>query len=63
MAFNERELTEFKYTIEAALLASAEPLSISDIKRVCNEHVEAHLVKDMLSQIAEEWSSRSGELV
>jgi segregation and condensation protein B len=63
MAFNERELTEFKYTIEAALLASAEPLSISDIKRMFNEDVDAHLVKDMLRQIAEEWSSRSGELV
>jgi segregation and condensation protein B len=63
MAFNERELTEFKYTIEAALLASAEPLSISDIKRMFNENVDAHLVKDMLRQIAEEWSSRSGELV
>ena len=63
MAFNERELAEFKYTIEAALLASAEPLSISDIKRMFNEDVDARLVKDMLSQIAEEWSSRSGELV
>jgi segregation and condensation protein B len=63
MAFNERRLTEFKYTIEAALLASAEPLSISDIKRMFNEDVDAHLVKDMLRQIAEEWSSRSGELV
>ena len=63
MAFNERELTEFKYTIEAALLASAEPLSISDIKRMFNEDVDAHLVKDILRQIAEEWSSRSGELV
>jgi segregation and condensation protein B len=63
MAFNERELTEFKYTIEAALLASAEPLSISDIKRMFYEDVDAHLIKDMLRQIAEEWSSRSGELV
>ena len=63
MAFNEGELAEFKYTIEAALLASAEPLSISDIKRMFNEDVDAHLVKDMLRQIAEEWSSRSGELV
>ena len=63
MVFNERELAEFKYTIEAALLASAEPLSISDIKRMFNEDVDAHLVKDMLRQIAEEWSSRSGELV
>ena len=63
MAFNERELTEFKYTIEAALLASAEPLSISDIKRMFNEDVDAYLVRDMLRQIAEEWSSRSGELV
>ena len=61
MAFNERELTAFKYTIEAALLASAEPLSISDIKPLFNEDVDAHMVQDMLRQIAEDWSSRSGE--
>ena len=63
MEFNEQELTDFKYTIEAALLASTEPLSVSDIKRMFNEDLNANLIKDMLLQIAEEWSSRSGELV
>jgi len=63
MEFNEQELTDFKYTIEAALLASTEPLSVSDIKRMFNEDLNANLIKDMLRQIAEEWSSRSGEVV
>lgn len=63
MEFNEQELTDFKYTIEAALLASTEPLSVSDIKRMFNEDLNANLIKDMLLQIGEEWSSRSGELV
>jgi len=63
MEFNEQELTDFKYTIEAALLASTEPLSVSDIKRMFNEDLNANLIKDMLLQIAEEWSSRSGEVV
>ena len=63
MEFNEQELTDFKYTIEAALLASTEPLSVSDIKRMFNEDLNANLIKDMLRQISEEWSSRSGEVV
>ncbi len=63
MEFNEQELTDFKYTIEAALLASTEPLSVSDIKRMFNEDLNANLIKGMLRQIAEEWSSRSGEVV
>ena len=63
MEFNDQELTDFKYTIEAALLASTEPLSVSDIKRMFNEDLNANLIKDMLRQIAEEWSSRSGEVV
>ena len=63
MEFSEQEIAEFKYTVEAALLSSAEPLSISDIKRMFNEEVDSSMVRTLLSQIAEEWSSRSGELV
>lgn len=63
MEFSEQEITEFKYTVEAALLSSTEPLSISDIKRMFNEEVDSSMVRTLLSQIAEEWSSRSGELV
>lgn len=63
MELSEQEITEFRSAIEAALLASAEPLSISDIKRMFNEDVHSTLVKEMLGQIAEDWSSRSGELV
>ena len=63
MEFSEQEIAEFKYTVEAALLSSTEPLSISDIKRMFNEEVDSSMVRTLLSQIAEEWSSRSGELV
>ncbi|MDC1312210.1 SMC-Scp complex subunit ScpB [Burkholderiales bacterium] len=63
MELSEQEIAEFRSAIEAALLASAEPLSISDIKRMFNEDVHSTLVKEMLGQIAEDWSSRSGELV
>ena len=63
MEFSEEQIDDFKYTIEAALLASSDPLSIAEIKRMFDEEVHTALVKDMLGQIKEEWSARSGELV
>lgn len=63
MELNENEITDIKRSIEAALLASSEPLSIQDIKRMFNDEVSALVVKDALAELAGDWLTRSGELV
>ena len=63
MELNENEITDIKRSIEAALLASSEPLSIQDIKRMFNDEVSVVVVKDALVELAGDWLTRSGELV
>ena len=63
MELNENEITDIKRSIEAALLASSEPLSIQDIKRMFNDEVSVLVVKDALAELAGDWLTRSGELV
>ena len=63
MELNENEITDIKRSIEAALLASSEPLSIQDIKRMFNDEVSVLVVKDALAELAGDWLTRSCELV
>ena len=63
MELNEIDIGDIKGAVEAALLASSEPLSIYDIKRMFNDEVTAVMVRAALSELAEEWLTRSGELI
>ena len=63
MELNELDIADIKGAVEAALLASSEPLSIYDIKRMFNDEVTAVMVRAALSELAEEWLTRSGELI
>ncbi|MDA1331850.1 MAG: SMC-Scp complex subunit ScpB [Proteobacteria bacterium] len=63
MELNEIDKADIKRSVEAALLASSEPLSIQDIKLMFNAEVTAVMVRSALAQLAEEWLTRSGELV
>ena len=55
--------TEVKRVIEAALLASQEPLSLGDLKRLFDEEIGADTLRRLLGELREEWSPRAVELV
>ena len=52
-----------KKMLEAALLASLEPLAIPALKRLFGKEMSAELVKNLLEELREDWSGRAVELV
>jgi segregation and condensation protein B len=55
--------SEVKTILEAALLASTEPLSISDLRRLFSEEVGADTVRRLLDELRDAWRDRAVELV
>jgi segregation and condensation protein B len=56
------ELAQVKLIIEAALLASQEPLSVAELRRLFEETVSADSIRNVLEQLRAEWESRGVEL-
>jgi segregation and condensation protein B len=55
--------TEAKRIIEAALLASPEPLSIADLKRVLDGDIASDTLRNLLEELRGDWSERAVNLV
>jgi len=55
--------SEAKRILEAALLASPEPVGIPELKRLFDSEVSPDTVRNLLTELAEEWQGRSVELV
>jgi segregation and condensation protein B len=55
--------TEAKRILEAALLASHEPLSLNDFKRLFDTEIGPDTLRRLLGELREEWSGRAVELV
>ncbi len=55
--------SEAKRILEAALLASQEPLGVLELKRLFEGEVNAETLRQLLAEIAEEWKGRAVELV
>ena len=55
--------TEAKRVIEGALLASQEPLSIGDLKRLFDDELGPDTLRRLLDDIRDEWTARAVELV
>jgi len=55
--------SDAKRILEAALLASQEPLGIPELKRLFDGEVSAETLKKLLAELAEEWSGRAVALV
>jgi len=53
---------ETKRIIEAALLSSQEPLSLTDLKRLFDDEVGADLLRRLLDELRDDWASRAVEL-
>jgi segregation and condensation protein B len=55
--------TEAKRILEAALLASPEPLSLPDLKRLFDDQVGGDTLSNLLAELREDWEGRAVELV
>jgi len=63
MALEMLSPTEAKRIIEGALLASAEPLPLADLRRLFDEEIGADTLRRLLDDLREEWATRAVELV
>lgn len=55
--------TEAKRIIEAALLASPEPVSLAELKRLFEDQIGPDTLRRLLGELREDWSGRAVELV
>ena len=55
--------TEAKTIVEAALLASAEPLTLAELRRLFEEDIGADTLRRLLDELREAWQGRGVELV
>ena len=55
--------TEVKRVIEAALLASPDPLGLPELKRLFDGELSADTLRNLLTEIGDEWKGRAVELV
>ena len=56
-------LPDAKRILEAALLASPEPVSLADLRRLFDDQVGGDTLKNLLDELREEWGGRAVELV
>jgi segregation and condensation protein B len=52
-----------KRILEAALLASQEPLSLAELRRLFKDEIAPDTLKNLLEELRAEWSARAVELV
>jgi segregation and condensation protein B len=57
------EPAQIKRVLEAALLSSAEPLSVADLRKLFDEDVGADVIRLMLEELRTEWAEKGAELV
>jgi segregation and condensation protein B len=55
--------SEAKRIIEAALLASQEPLSLADLKRLFDDDIGNDTLRRLLDELREDWAPKAVELV
>lgn len=56
------DLQKLKRILETALLTSAEPLALSELKKLCEEPVENRQIETLLEELAQDWQGRGTEL-
>lgn len=57
------DLAEVKVILETALLASGEPLSVSELRKLFDEELSSDTVRNVLEALRGEWEGRGVELV
>jgi len=54
---------QIKCVLEAALLSSAEPLPVADLRKMFDEDVGPDVIRRMLEELRTEWAEKGAELV
>ncbi|MCP5269012.1 MAG: SMC-Scp complex subunit ScpB [Zoogloeaceae bacterium] len=54
---------QVKNVLEAALLATQQPLSVSDLRKMFSEEIAPDVLRKLLNELRETWASRPAELV
>src|SRR5881275_3013646 len=57
------DVHEVKRVLEAALLTSAEPLQLSDLKKLFDEELGNDVLRNIIAELASDWQGRSVELI
>ncbi|MGH8731140.1 MAG: SMC-Scp complex subunit ScpB, partial [Burkholderiales bacterium] len=52
-----------KRVLEAALLSSAEPLPVADLRKMFDEEVGPDVIRRVLEELRTEWAEKGAELV
>lgn len=63
MDLQQSELSGIKLTLEAALLASSEPVPVGDLRKLFDEDYGSDVIRRLLEELREDWRERSVELV
>src|SRR5437762_6233049 len=58
-----RSPAEVKKILEAALLASPEPLGLPELKKLYDGEIATETLRNLLAELAEEWKGRAVELL
>ena len=56
------DMQQLKRVLETALLTAAEPLSVAELKKLCEEPLDNRRLEAVLEEIAEDWQGRGVEL-
>jgi segregation and condensation protein B len=56
------DLPKLKRVLETALLTSAEPLALSELKKLCEESVENRQLETLIEELTLDWQGRGIEL-
>jgi segregation and condensation protein B len=63
MDLPQSELERIKRVLEAVLLSSAEPIALSDLRRLFEDDHGSDLIRNLLEELQSEWGDRGVELV
>lgn len=63
MELHPSDPAQVKRVLEAALLSSAEPLSVADLRRMFHEDVGPDDIRRMLEELRTDWAEKGAELV
>jgi segregation and condensation protein B len=57
------DLERVRVIIETALLASAEPLSVTQLRRLFDDELEGDVIRRLVDELRQQWSGRGVELM
>ena len=63
MDLQQSEITQIKRTLEAALLASGEPVPVTDLRQLFEEDYGADVIRRLLEELKADWNERGVELI